>query len=36
MLDSLRVVKPKNMRERVDKAVVRSIIGTKYKLGLGV
>ena len=36
MLDSLKKVKPQNFREKVDRALVRSLIGTKYKLGLGV
>ena len=35
MLQSLSKVQPKNFRERVDKAVTRTLIGTKYKLGLG-
>ena len=36
MLESLKTVKPKNVREKVDRAAIRAIIGTKHKLGLGV
>ena len=36
MLESLSKFKPKNFCERVDKAVTRTLIGTKYKLGLGL
>ena len=36
MLELLSKLKPKNFRERVDKAVTRTLIGTKYKLGLGL
>ena len=36
MLQSLSDLKPKSFRERVDKAVIRAVIGTKYKLGLGL
>ena len=36
MLDSLKKVKPKSFREKVDRAAIRAVIGTKYKLGLGV
>ena len=36
MLESLKKVKPKNFREKVDRAAIRAVIGTKYKLGLGV
>ena len=36
MLDSLKKLKPKNFREKVDKAITRTLIGSKYKLGLGV
>ena len=36
MLQSLSDLKPKSFRERVDKAVTRAVIGTKYKLGLGL
>ena len=35
ILDSLKKVKPVNFTEKVDRAVLRAIIGTKYKLGLG-
>ena len=36
MLNELQVLKPKNVRERIDKGLVKSLIGTKRKLGLGV
>ena len=36
MLESLSKFKPKNFRESVDKAVTRTLISTKYKLGLGL
>ena len=36
MLDSLKNVKPKNFREKIDKLVTRSAIVTKYQLGLSV
>ena len=36
MLQSLSDLKPKSFRERVDKAVTRAVIGTTYKLGLGL
>ena len=36
MLQSLNDLKPKSFRERVDKAVTRAVIGTKYKLGPGL
>ena len=36
MLESLSKFKSKNFRERVDKAVTRTLIATKYKLGLGL
>jgi hypothetical protein len=32
MLGELKAIKPKNFRERVDRALVRGIIGAKYKL----
>ena len=32
----MKKVKPKNFREKVDRAAIRAVIGTKYKLGLGV
>ena len=36
MLNELEVLKPKDMRERIDKRLVKSLIGTKRKLGLGI
>lgn len=36
MLQRLKDLKPRNFRERVDKAITRTVIGTKYKLGLGI
>ena len=36
MLNDLRDMKPKNFREKADRAAIRAVIGTKYKLGLGV
>ena len=36
MLHELEVLKPKDMRERIDKVLVKSILGTKRKLGLGI
>ena len=35
-LDNLKKLKPKHFREKVDKAVTRTWIGTKYELGLEV
>ena len=36
MLHELEVLKPKDMRERIDKGFVKSLLGAKRKLGLGV
>ena len=36
ILQSLRDLKPKSFHERVGIAVTRAVIGTKYKLGLGL
>ena len=36
MLQSLSDFKPQNFRERMDKAVTKALISTKYKLGLGL
>ena len=36
MLKELDVLEPKNIREKIDKRLVKSIIGVKRKLGLGV
>ena len=36
MLSELDELTPKNMRERIDKGVVKAMIGTKRKLGWGV
>ena len=36
MLSSLKKMKPKNFRERVDKKIVQGVIGVKGKLGLGI
>ena len=36
MLQALSELKPKNFRERVDKAITKTLIGAKYKLGLGL
>ena len=35
MLVSLSNIKPKNMRERFDKALISTVIGAKHKLGMG-
>lgn len=35
MLDNLNVMKPKGLREALDKKVVQGIIGVKHKIGLG-
>lgn len=35
MLDNLDSMKPTGLRERVDRAFVKGVIGTKLKLGLG-
>ena len=36
MLESLKKVKPKFFRAKVDRAAIRAVIDTKYKLGLDV
>ena len=36
MLQELKVLKPKNMREKIDRQLVRVDIGAKRKLGWGV
>lgn len=36
MLTSLKEMKPKGIRERFDRALVSALIGTKYKLGIGL
>ena len=36
MIEELNMLEPKGMRERIDRSLVRSIIGTKRKLGLGI
>ena len=36
MLNELTVLNPKNVRERIDKRLVKTLIGTKRKLGLGI
>jgi hypothetical protein len=36
MLIELKMLKPKNKREMLDRAVVRGVIGTKHKLGFGI
>ena len=36
MLKELDVLEPKNIREKIDKRLVKSLIGAKRKLGLGV
>ena len=36
MLKELDVIDPKNIREKIDKRLVKSLIGAKRKLGLGV
>ena len=36
MLKELNVLEPKNIREKIDKRLVKSLIGAKRKLGLGV
>ena len=35
MLDELRVMQPSGVRETIDRAFVRGVIGAKHKLGLG-
>jgi hypothetical protein len=34
MLDDLKAMKPKGIRERIDCGFVKSVIGAKYKLGI--
>ena len=36
MLKELDVLDPKNIREKIDRKLVRAIIGTKRKFGLGI
>ena len=36
MLKELKVLKPKDLRERIDKKVVQGIIGTKRRMGWGI
>ena len=36
MLKELDVLEPKNLREKIDRKLVKAIIGTKRKLGLGI
>ena len=36
MLNELEVLTPKGMRERIDRKLVKLLIGTKRKLGLGI
>ena len=36
MLKESKSLKPNNLREKIDKQIVRAIIGTKHKLGRGV
>ena len=36
MLKELDVLEPKNIREKIDKRLIKSLIGVKRKLGLGV
>ena len=36
MLKELDVLEPENIREKIDRKLVRAIIGTKRKLGLGI
>ena len=36
MLKELTWLKPKNLRERIDKRLVKNLISTKRRLGLGV
>ena len=36
MLNNLSEMKPKNTREKIDKALVSGIIGAKHKFGLGI
>ena len=36
MMIELKMLKPKNKREMLDRALIRGIIGTKHKLGFGI
>lgn len=36
MINELIMLKPKDMRERIDKRIAKTLIGTKRKLGLGM
>ena len=36
MLEELDVIEPKNIREKIKRRLVKSLIGVKKKLGLGV
>ena len=36
MLKELDILEPENIREKIDRKLVKSIIGTKRKLGLGI
>lgn len=36
MLNELNILQPKSMRERIDKRLVKTLIGTKRKHGLGI
>ena len=36
MLKELDVLEPKGLREKIDRKLVRAIIGAKRKLGLGI
>ncbi len=36
MLNELNMLQPKTVRERIDKGLVKALIGTKRKLGLGI
>jgi len=35
MIEDLSAMTPKNLRERIDRGLVKTVIGTKLKLGLG-
>ena len=35
MIQELNDMKPRGLREKIDRALVKGIIGTKLKLGLG-
>ena len=36
MLDNLSQMKPKDTREKIEKALVSTVIGAKHKLGFGI